>query len=628
MPDRANRQPSGSARSATGHRFGTRRLRELLAARGDAGLWLAEDDDGGETLLRLYPGLPTLEEWHALELAASQLVYVVDSRLVPIEADRARRLAAPELRLPGRRVAGATDRPRADGARSGGRDVRGRHGRTRRARTRRRASRRRQSRGHRARRRAGTAAPRRRAAGRHARARVRRSRPCRARACGCDRRPSAGRPRRAPGAASSDRGEHDLRAGVDRRCRDPGAAAQPVRRAERLRRRRCPRSSSRCCAAASPSSPSERYGTPAALVEALGDAIGVDLRAQRRERAPRATRARGARAAVARRRTRPGRRRVGIAIPAAAVLVAAAIGTVAGSATTAPDPPAAVTLAGAGLSVEAPRGWLRGGAGEGPPAIGAPALVAHPPGRSSATALVVTRAAAPLLAKLADAVPEPVRLGDHDAWRYRDVAVDAESVADVYVLEDGDGPIVAACLGPSDAPASVRAAVLRRPHDVAPRRRSGRCARWRRCGTARACARRGGPRPSARERAPCTGGRGDGAAAGRSGGPPGRRVRARRRRRREDRDGRRARRPAAPRRPAGGDRPGLRRARDGGARDAPHGLRAGARARRRARACAATRTSPRSPRRARAPENPQRGTRARACVASLRTARELRWRRP
>ena len=85
MLERANSQPSGSARSAIGHRFGTRRLRELLAARGEAGLWLADDDDGGETLLRLYPGLPTLEEWHTLELAASQLVYAVDARLVPIE---------------------------------------------------------------------------------------------------------------------------------------------------------------------------------------------------------------------------------------------------------------------------------------------------------------------------------------------------------------------------------------------------------------------------------------------------------------------------------------------------------------------------------------------------------------
>jgi hypothetical protein len=137
------------------------------------------------------------------------------------------------------------------------------------------------------------------------------------------------------------------------------------------------------------------------------------------------------------------------------VLVAATIGTVAGSASTTPDPPAAVTLAGAGLSVEAPRGWVRAEAGEAS-AIGEPALVAHPPGRSSATALAVTRAVAPLLAQLRDAAPEAVRLGDGDAWRYRDVAVDDESVADVYVLQDGDGPIVAACLGPSDAPASVR----------------------------------------------------------------------------------------------------------------------------------------------------------------------------
>ncbi|HEU4701469.1 MAG TPA: hypothetical protein VFS37_03230, partial [Conexibacter sp.] len=39
----------------------------------------------------------------------------------------------------------------------------------------------------------------------------------------------------------------------------------------------------------------------------------------------------------------------------------------------------------------------------------------------------------------------------------RDVTLGAERVADVYVLEDGDGPIVAACLGPSGAPASLRA---------------------------------------------------------------------------------------------------------------------------------------------------------------------------
>ena len=85
MLDRANTKPSGSAHSATGHRFGTLELRELLAARGDAGLWYAEDDDGREALLRLYPGLLTLDEWHKLEIAASQLLYVADARLVPIE---------------------------------------------------------------------------------------------------------------------------------------------------------------------------------------------------------------------------------------------------------------------------------------------------------------------------------------------------------------------------------------------------------------------------------------------------------------------------------------------------------------------------------------------------------------
>ncbi|HEX7290507.1 MAG TPA: hypothetical protein VF250_05190, partial [Conexibacter sp.] len=204
--------------------------------------------------------------------------------------------------------------------------------------------------------------------------------------------------------------------------------------------------------------PSERYPSPAALAEALGYAVGLDLpRPQRRTRAPRA-RARPARPAARYRRTVPGGRRTGVALAAAAVLVAAAIGPIAGSATTPPDAPAAVTLAGAGLSVEAPRGWLRGTAGDGSAALPDPALVAHPAGRSGATALVVTRTAAPLLAQLADAAHQPVRLGDHDAWRYRDVALEDGSVADVYVLEDGDGPIVAACLGPSDAPASLRAA--------------------------------------------------------------------------------------------------------------------------------------------------------------------------
>ncbi|MGB2710396.1 MAG: hypothetical protein WBC33_02685, partial [Conexibacter sp.] len=84
MADRANRQPPGSELEAIHHRFGARRVHELLATRGDAGLWLAVDDDGGEALLRLYPGLPTMEQWHALDLAVSQRADVVDPRLLPI----------------------------------------------------------------------------------------------------------------------------------------------------------------------------------------------------------------------------------------------------------------------------------------------------------------------------------------------------------------------------------------------------------------------------------------------------------------------------------------------------------------------------------------------------------------
>jgi hypothetical protein len=154
---------------------------------------------------------------------------------------------------------------------------------------------------------------------------------------------------------------------------------------------------------------------------------------------------------------RTRRRSIGVAIPAAVLLVAAAVGVVAGSATTAAKRPAQVTLAGAGLSVEAPRGWLRVAAADAPPELGRPALVAHPLGRSRARALVVTRAAAPLLARLADAKPEAVRLGASDAWRYRGVPLTDGRVADVYVLADSRGTIVAACLGPSGASASLRA---------------------------------------------------------------------------------------------------------------------------------------------------------------------------
>jgi hypothetical protein len=457
-------QPSGSSRSATGHRFGTRRLRELLAVRGDAGLWLAEDDeDGGETLLRLYPGLPTLHKWHALELAASQRKYATGARLVPIKeialdvwprvsfacsgAESLARRIAREPMAPAAAVAMCADVtgalaalervgvPPVDvspadivlvgerawlladvglpGGKLGDACVDLDH-----------------------------VAPERAAA-------------IADRAQGLDvAGPGAAYPTAesmtyalASIVSAAIHGPRALGARPEGEPRDESDGAAPTAlpaRLEQVLRRGLA------------DSPSERYGAPAALVDALGRATGASLR-HSRARAPRATRARGTRPAVARRRMRPERRGVGIAIPTALVLVAAAIGIAAGSATTPPDPPAAVTLAGAGLSVEAPRGWLRAGAGDGPPAIGASALVAHPPGRSSATALVVTRAAAPLLARLSDAVPEPVRLGSHDAWRYRDVAVDAESVADVYVLEDGDGPIVAACLGPSGAPASVRA---------------------------------------------------------------------------------------------------------------------------------------------------------------------------
>ncbi|MFL5817694.1 MAG: hypothetical protein ACJ76L_08835 [Conexibacter sp.] len=460
MLDREQEHPSGRAHSAVGHRFGTLRLRELLAARGEAGLWLAEDDDGGETLLRLYPGLPTLEEWHTLELAASQLIYAVNPRLVPVKEialdvwprltfdcshaeSLAQRIALAPM-SPAAAVAMCADVTAALAAL--GRigvppvdvspaDV--------------------VLVGEQARLLPDVGLPGGKAA--HACIDLDHVAPERAAAIADRARgvraehPGTGHPTAqsmayslASMVLSAIHGPQPGGAGGEAQPGAPSAPAAVPAQLEQVLRRSLAQS------------PFERYPTPAALVEALCGAIGVPLR-QTSARPPRAPRARPAREATASRRTWPGRRTAGIAIPLALLLGAAAIGTVAGSATTPSDPPAAVTLAGAGLSVQAPRGWVRAGSGDVPPAIGDPALVARPPGRSSAAALVVTRAAPTLLARLADAAPEPVRLGDDDAWRYRDVPVDAETVADVYVLEDGDGPVVAACLGPSDASASVHA---------------------------------------------------------------------------------------------------------------------------------------------------------------------------
>ena len=468
MPDLADKHPSGRALSATGHRFGTLQLRELLAVRGDAGLWLAEDDDGGESLLRLYPGLPTVRDWHALELATSWLRYAVDARLVPIREvalDVWPRVsfACADAESLVRRIARAPMAPEAAVAMCA--DVAGALAAL--------------ARvglppvdigpadvvlvGERARLLADVGLP----GGQLAHACVDLDHVAPERAAAIADRARGVRAERADAAhptaesmtyalasivSAAIRGPQPGGAGPERDPRGAGAAstALPGPLEQVLRRGLA-------------QGPSERYGTPTALAEALGDAIGVPVReSDVRGRPRRAPRARVARAPVDRRGTRPGRRGVGIAIPVAVALVAAAIGTAAGLAASAPDPPAAVTLRGAGLTVEAPHGWLRAGPGEAPPAIGDPAIVArsaaHPPG-SSAPALVVARAsAAPLLARLADAVPEPVRLGRQEAWRYRDVAVDAERVADVYVVEDGDGPIVAACLGPTGAPAAVREA--------------------------------------------------------------------------------------------------------------------------------------------------------------------------
>jgi hypothetical protein len=455
--ERANRQPSGSAPSATGSRVGTRRLRELLAARGEAGLWLAEDDGGGEALLRLYPGLPTLAEWHKLALTARELLDVADARLVPLkeialdvwpcltfdcsDAEPLSRRIAREPMAPAAAVALCADVTGALAALArvglppvdiGPADIVLVDERAR------------------------LLADAGLVSGAHVCVDLDYLAPERAAAIAGSRDGAAIAPgAAAPTAASMTyalasivtaaiHGPAPVGIGPDAAPAGAGDAptALPARLEQALSRGLAP-------------SPAERYETPAAFVEALGEALGIRL-PQPDASAPRATRAHGARATVVRRRTRPGHRGARIAMPVAAVLAAAAIGTAVGSTTTPPDAPAAVTLAGAGLSVEAPQGWLRAGTGDVPSALGAPALVARPPGRSSATALVVTRTAAPLLAQLADDVPEAVRLGNQDAWHYRGVALAPARVADVYVVEDGDGPIVAACLGPSDASPSSR----------------------------------------------------------------------------------------------------------------------------------------------------------------------------
>jgi hypothetical protein len=459
--ERANTALPGSARSATGHRFGTRRLRELLAVRGEAGLWLADDDDGGETLLRLYPSLPTVEGWHTLERAASLLVYVRDPRLVPIEdvaldiwprlsfacsgAEPLPRRIAREPMAPAAAVAMCADVAAALAALEHAgvppvdispADI--------------------VLVGEQARLLADVGLPGGQVA--HTCVDLDHVAPERAAAL-ADRARGVGVVGPVAAYPSAESMTYALASIVSSALHGPrlvgvgpeGTGPAPVT---------LPLPLERVVRRGLASSPSERYGTPAALVEALCDAIGAPLRRSGAS-APRTTRARGAREARqarAGRWTTAGRRRLPIVIAAVLSLFAAVLGTVAGSATTAPGQPTAVTLAGAGISVDAPRGWLRAGVGEGLPAIGARALVAYPPGRPGATALVVTRAASPLLARLADAVPVGVRLGDHDAWRYPDVALDVERVADVYVLEDGDAPIVAACLAPSGTPPSARAA--------------------------------------------------------------------------------------------------------------------------------------------------------------------------
>lgn len=452
MLEHANRRPSGRALSAIGHRFGTLELRELLAVRGEAGLWRAVDDDGRESLLRLYPGLPTLGEWHALELATSRLIYAADAALVPVEevaldvwprlrfacagAEPLSRRIAREPMDPAAAVAlcadvagalAALERVGVPPVDIGAADI--------------------VLVGERAGLLADVGLPGGRLA--HACVDLDHVAPERAAAI-AERAQGEDAPRGAdayPTAASMSYALASIVATAIHGPRAGGAgtapAALPARLEQVLRHGLA-------------HSPSERYATPAALADALAGAIGV--RPRRRDAStPRGTRRRGVRAAVAPRPARTGRRRAGVALLAAVLLGAAAIGAVAGSASTAPRQPAAVALTGAGLGVEAPRGWLRAGAGAVPPAFGSPVLVAHPPA-TDATALVVTRTAAPLLARLADAAPEPVRLGVHDAWRYRDVAVGAASTADVYVLEDGDGPIVAACVGPPAADAAARAA--------------------------------------------------------------------------------------------------------------------------------------------------------------------------
>lgn len=445
MAERANEQPSGSEPSAGGQRVGALRLRELLASRGDAGLWLADDDDGGEALLRLYPGMPTVDEWRAFELAASQLTSRFDARVVPVKqvaidiwpsvrfaCSRAESLArriAREPMEPAAAVAMCADVTAALGAleRAGVRPV-------------------------------DISPADILLVGAEARLLADVGLPGGEAGFACvdldhvaPERATAGA--FAPTAQSmvyalasivfaAIRGPHLAGISPDGQ---PGAGAAPTTLPASLRQ---------VLRRGLAHSPSDRYETPAALVEALGRAIGVHVR--RSQAGMPRIRARSARAAAGRRRTRSRPRRIGIVIPIAMLLAVAAVGAVAGSASVSSGRPTATTLVGGGVSVEAPRGWVRAGNLGLPPVLGVPALVARPQGPPTATSLVVTRAAGPLLAQLADHAPEPVLLGDQGAWRYRGVALDAAHAADVYVLEDGEGQVAAACLGPSGAPTSSR----------------------------------------------------------------------------------------------------------------------------------------------------------------------------
>lgn len=182
---------------------------------------------------------------------------------------------------------------------------------------------------------------------------------------------------------------------------------------------------------------------PAEVVEALREAIatveaGGSPPAARRRRPPTGG------SAAPEPPSPPSRWRV--AVPVVACVLAAAAGTLAGRATTAPDPPGPATLAAGGIAVEPPTTWALVRPADAPFDLGPGALFAQP-ASDAGVGLAVTRSAQPLRASLSRVEPEAVALRSGGAWRYENTRI-GRQIADVYAIETAAGPLFAVCYAP------------------------------------------------------------------------------------------------------------------------------------------------------------------------------------